>query len=225
MKINREYVGIAGIAAKDDSRQVLAYLNVIKDERSPTGAVIVASNGFMLACVPCTLEETENPGLLDVGTFTKIVKAAPRRMSEVIFALDREMATYDRVNYPRHRAPDDKDLTFPDFMRIIPRDVKTGLKQTRAYPISFNPEYMGLLGKALGGVGLVCWPNPVTRSGPMLVTPVGVYTSGGALTACDDILPKIPYGVLMPMADARGDTNGFDDVKIKSGEEVQEVPV
>lgn len=205
MLLDRVYRDIATIPIppSDPYRAALQYLNIQRfpDSDDPSRGMIVAADGYILVAVPCTLGDTDKPGLLDPA----ILRAAkPRKGEPIVVALGEATATIGEIAlseeatgvrgvvYPRRRGDHEGlDLAFPDFNRILPKDVPEQINTAVAYPITVNGALLAKLMKALGPDIMTIWPNPDGVKSPYIVVPSGTPYTGS--------IPEPPYGVIMPM--------------------------
>lgn len=202
MKIAREHLGITAVALSDKDatsyRPALAHL--LLRRTGETSGELVAADGFMLAVVPVSLDADDVPGLIHPEALKAAAKDSPKREPEVtVYVLEDIVRSVEHACYPRVRTINGETPMankYPDISRIVPRDVPVSGQNHQAMPTSLNFKYLDLLGKALGGLGVTLWPNPIGTSGPLVVTPVTGRGDAGSFRAG---LPVAPYGVLMPM--------------------------
>jgi hypothetical protein len=195
MRIARDHLGIVDVPPKEgtENRQVLSCLLIERTDHDGAGRIIGA-DGFCLVVVPCQLAPDDLPGLVIADALRQAAKGTTKRSSDVLVTLGAEMVTgATGASFPRlgTLALGVTD-TYPDYRRIVPRGLDGTVMSGQSRPFAFDHELLSKLGKALGGYGLVLWPNP-HPTGPMIATPVGnneIFERGE---------PIAPYGVLMPM--------------------------
>lgn len=159
------------LAVGDDSRGPLAFVNYDAEKKR-----LIATNGHVLASVPCTPDEGDHGVLLSVDS----IKAARKANKSTPTLLCNGVAKVP--NGPQFEHPD-AWLKFPEWMRVLPT-FDTLSRGT--VTVAINPALLMTLAKALGAEkGVVLTLNLANMDGPIRV--VGSSASNDGL------------GVLMPM--------------------------
>ena len=151
---------IALFSAKNDCRY---YLNGVCVEWLPNGrAILIATDGHRLGCMPATTEEPEyqappkfvNQVVLKLDAVQAAVKAHKHDSSwmiEMLFDDCAEVGAREKVGLMAHDMNWSRvgiDGRFPDWRRLVKLDGAESDKDTVAAPIGFNAEYMATFHKA-----------------------------------------------------------------------------
>jgi hypothetical protein len=198
VKIDRQYLPIVDICPKDKDTHRAVLTHLLLERIDGANGRLSASDGFMLAVVPVTLDDDDVPGLVHADALTSAAKDCPKREGVVtLYVLEDIVRSVGHACFPRTRGVSEYD-TFPDLSRVIPRNAHVKASELTGAQTALNPTYLMKAHKALGGIGTVLWPTgPMT---PIVVTPVVKAGGRGGYSAFQsDGLPVLPYAVVMPM--------------------------
>jgi hypothetical protein len=183
-------------AAQDNIRPVLRHVLVRRVDEKGNGE-LVAADGYLLAVVPCRLEEDEPDGMVLAELFEKAIKAMPkvisRRGTEALMRL--EVDTVRLLDGSVHRRRDESIgalPAYPDFARVIPTRAPVETRDARAFAL--DPKQLTRMHRALGGQPMALTLSPPGthgERGARLLETVAP-SAGGA--------PTPPFGVIMPLA-------------------------
>ncbi len=184
----------AACPAKDTSRPILNACNVKRvAEYTHNGttynAELSAADGYILAVVPCILEDGEPEGTIDVETLKAAVKLAKNDRGDAWVVLEADRARLaDGTSRPRVQAG-----TFPDYHRIAPdRELNEYISPSGM--LAANPSLVLRLAKALDAMEGMTF-QVVSPDKPILVDCLVGQESVTRYAG----RPSAPYGVLMPM--------------------------
>lgn len=165
MRVERKYKPHLA-ASKDETRLAIKVLNVVQEHKGITGPAIVATDGRMLAVVPCEIEDKDVLGQLrpdalriaaaeSVGTETKFRARRHRSVKASVVSLalsETRITTESTAEYPRYskdgRTTKDLVGTYPNSSMVVP-DISKEAKIVT----SFNPTMLLELVQAIGGDG------------------------------------------------------------------------
>lgn len=156
----------------------------------PCNGSATSANGFMLASVPVVLDDDDVPGLVRWDAFREA-----RRHSNNGVCLMKLLA--DRIEYglgvdmwtmPRLTHGVTLDAKWPDYLRIV-SDLKIGRVFESA--IYFDPTLAFRLNKAIGRPFFIV-AHISSKNQAMLIQGKYGYDATGR--------PKLPFGLLMPVA-------------------------
>jgi hypothetical protein len=187
MRIQLSYK-IEKCCAPDDTRPVLAYVNITTFEGRP---VAIAADGFMLAVVPVEMEDGDVPGLVYADLFAKARSATKRGLPSASMALgESEVRFADGWTAPRVAHPNyftsESASKFPDIAPII-RPFAEGPKPETSHSFGLNPRLLNAAWQAIGKPWAPCL-HRVGSLAPILIT-----------DGYEDAKPVPPFAVVMPM--------------------------
>jgi hypothetical protein len=211
MLFDKVHKDIVRVAAGDDSRPSLTYINVVRADDIPSVAVpdghngvMLATDGFSLAVVPVQLEPGDLPGLLDPEHVTTAAKFSSKYIDGFdngcrIGLGDDTVDLLDGSTRPRFKISGDGSLNYPDVGAVVPK-MRPGV-ESAIIPLAYsslNAFYLVNVVKALGlgftkRAGEDCHIR-ISQAGNY-AAPYIVETAAAKITT----LLQAPFGLLMPV--------------------------
>lgn len=184
MQIESEYKSIVKVPAGADTGRIIHDAMLVERLDNNNG-VLVASDGFMLAAVPCKLDEDDIAGLVSAEALIRAFKATPRTMSFACLQLEAAAVVVPldgRSTWPRSEG------AYPDYHKIVPRE-----------PLSRSggivaPIGMQLLQRAWEAVGKPHLGNYWLQYNRDSAGPVVLHTRAPLPNGA----PALPYACIMP---------------------------
>lgn len=178
-----------------DTRPILQYAKVERLGDGKEGRII-ATDGFMAVFIPCTLDDSDVPGLV-LMEHLKDAWNINKKRNTVIYLKEGEV-TYWGITQNRYKVNSDKDANYPDVDQVIPTS-----RAGQIGVFSFNPFLMVDLSKALGCdkknyKALVITATAYKYENMKMPHPKPFLVE--TQPPDDDNKPVIPFGILMSMA-------------------------
>lgn len=138
MKLLKE-LRIEECVSEDESRLVLNHVSL-------EGNQLTATDGRMLAVVPCEREDGDVDGLIPVGALRAARKLANGRFTHLLMRCEeKQCVLVDGSTVPRPQ-----DMNYPRWKQVVPAD-----ERPVHCKIALNPDLLMAVSKAFGGTAVV----------------------------------------------------------------------
>ena len=117
------------------------------------GEQLIATDGRMMAIVPCEREDGDVDGLIPVAALRAARKLANGRFTHLLMRCEeKQCVLVDGSTVPRPQ-----DMKFPQWKQVVPSD-----ERPVKMKIAFNPDLLMAVSKAFGGTAVVMEINTDT---------------------------------------------------------------
>ena len=154
MKVNPKYK-LHQIVSKDELRQAILNINL---RSTPEGAVLEATDGYVLAIVPAEVTEQDSAGLITPEAYAGAISSKSKELEVLELGLEWDGSKGIRcvqIRPTEHKFPEDTERFFGE---------------PRVFKASFNPTLLVKLAQALGSPDDITLEFPENKKRNILVT-------------------------------------------------------